>query len=65
MTRNQITAAVLFALALPLSSAAFLVHSERIEAQRASHATKSSGGMLTVVSGTDKGLVRIRSTRFF
>ena len=65
MTRKQMPAALIFALALPLSSAAFVAPNARIVAQRSSRTTKDSGGMLTVVSGTDKGIVRIRSTRFF
>ena len=65
MTRKQMPAALIFALALPLSSAAFVAPNARIVAQRSSHATKSSGGLLTVISGADKGFVRIRSIRFF
>ena len=65
MTRNQITAALSFALVLPVSSAAIVVRSKDIFAQQASHVSRGSGGQLTVNTGTDKGLVRIRSTRFF
>ena len=65
MTRKQMPAALIFALVLPLSNAAYVASSGRIVAQRSSHATKSSGGLLTVISGADKGFVRIRSTRFF
>lgn len=32
---------------------------------KTSRASKASGGQLTVITGADKALVRIRSTRFF
>ncbi len=65
MTRNQLRTALIFALTLPLSSGGFVAPNARIVEQGSSGTTKDSGGMLTVVRGTDKGLVRIRSTRFF
>ena len=64
MISKQLTAALLFALVW-LSNTAIGVHGELVVPQRASHAANSSGGLLTVITGADKGLVLIRSARFF
>jgi len=61
LTRNQIMAALRFALVLPVSNAAFVVRSRDILAQQASYVTRGSGGQLTVNTGPDKSLVRIRA----